>query len=116
MISTRVVVKWHGVHRFRKLTNWLNSSSCFSNRSRQWNKRRYNIFLNFVNGLFQITNSGDILTNMEIDAEEVTGPISLYIDANNPNPVNPDACSTNIRQSGLVVVTVSVLDLNDNAP
>ena len=72
--------------------------------------------LNFDNGLFQITNSGEILSNMEIDAEEVTGSISLFVDANNPNPVNPDACSTNIRQSGLVVVTVSVLDLNDNAP
>ena len=72
--------------------------------------------LPFANSLFEITNNGEILTSMEIDAEEVTGLVTIFIDANNPNPVDPDSCSTDLRQSGLAVVTVAVLDLNDNPP
>ena len=76
------------------------------------------IAFSFIQGndMFTITDSGDLVTNMEIDAEAMALDTIVRINARNPNPVDPDSCTSGPRPSATVVITITTLNLNDNSP
>ena len=66
---------------------------------------------------FRISNTGELTTLMEFDAEnalQVTNTVRVTVENPSP-PETGDTCFT-LRQSGTVVVTVNVVDVNDNPP
>ena len=70
-----------------------------------------------TSAMFHITDSGYLITNLEIDAEaETTIPDILRVDAYNPNPIDIESCTSGPRPTATVVISVSTIDVNDNTP